>query len=117
MTCDRYADLFVLLRYSEQLQGWRKEFDAPWSRKKFLLFQYLLQQNRRLTEENRLVFDEKKKEMWRQASFNCFSTHDADQSVGFDFRLREFVTVTYGPTVVHVFPGLLSADFCRAIKT
>ena len=53
MTYGRLRDLFVLLRYSEQLQGPMKEFDAQMETASYrkmkdsrtLLLQYLLQQN------------------------------------------------------------------------
>ena len=65
MTYGRLGDLLVLLRYPEQLQGTSREFNAQLetaSLKKMkdcmiLLLQYLLQQNRSVTGEDKLAMD------------------------------------------------------------
>ena len=65
MTYGRLGDLFVLLRYHEQLRGPRREFAAQMETSSYrklkdwrtLLFQYLLQQNRSLTGEDEPVSD------------------------------------------------------------
>ena len=59
MIYGRLGDLFVLLRYPEQLQGSRREFDEQMETASYrklkdwstLFLQYLLQQNRSLTGE------------------------------------------------------------------
>ena len=63
MTYGRLGNLFVLLRYLEQLQGASREFNAQLEtasyRKmkdwRFLLLQYLLQQNRSITGEDKVA--------------------------------------------------------------
>ena len=63
MTYGRLGNLFVLLRYPEQLQGESREFNAQLEtvsyRKmknwKILLLQYLLQQNRSITGEDKVA--------------------------------------------------------------
>ena len=65
MTYGRLGDLLVMLRYPEQLQGTSSEFNAPLetvSLKKLkdwriLLLQYLLQQNRSGTGEDKVATD------------------------------------------------------------
>ena len=65
MTYGRLVELLVLLRYPEQLQGTSREFNAQLgtaSLKKMkdwriLLLQYLLQQNRSITEEDKVATD------------------------------------------------------------
>ena len=65
MTYGRLGDLLVLLRYPEQLQGTSREFNAQLetaSLKKMndwriLLLQYLLQQNRSVTGEDKVATD------------------------------------------------------------
>ena len=61
MTYGRLGDLFVLLRYPEQLQGASREFNAELETasyrkmkdRRILLLQYLLQQNRNVTGEDK----------------------------------------------------------------
>ena len=63
MTYGRLGDLFVLLRYPEQLQEPKREFDAQMETASYqklkdwctLLLQYILQQNRNLTGEDKPV--------------------------------------------------------------
>ena len=69
MSYGRLGDLFVLLRYPERLQGSRGEFAAqtetPQHGKmkdwRTLILQYLLQQNRSITGDNKPVYDEKER--------------------------------------------------------
>ena len=63
MTYGRLGDLLVLLRYSEQLQGASREFNAQLETVSFrkmkdwriVLLQYLLQQNRSITGEDKVA--------------------------------------------------------------
>ena len=63
MTYGRLDDLFVLLRYPEQLQGPKREFDAQMETASYrklkdwrtLLLQYLLEQKRSLTGEDKRI--------------------------------------------------------------
>ena len=65
MTYGRLGDLLVLLRYPEQLQGTSRKFNAQletaWLKKmkdwRILLLQYLLQQNRSVTGEDKVATD------------------------------------------------------------
>ena len=62
MTCGRLGDLFVLFKYPEQFN---KQLDRAAYRKmkdwRSLLLQYLLQQSRSLTGEDRFVSDDKER--------------------------------------------------------
>ena len=63
MTYGRLGDLFVLLSYPEQLQGASREFNAQLETASYqkmkdrsiLLLQYLLQQNRNVTGEDKVA--------------------------------------------------------------
>ena len=72
MTYVRLGDLFVLLRHPEQLEGPKREFDAQMETASYrklkglrtLLLQYLLQQNRSLTGEDKSVSVGSEVETW-----------------------------------------------------
>ena len=102
----------MLLRYPEQLQGPKREFDAQMETASYrklkdwrtLLLQYLLQQNRSVIGEDEPIST--KSEMKRCGGMPLLT--DLALMMRIDplaliFGLREFVTVVYGPTVVHVF--------------
>ena len=79
MNYGRLGDLLVLVRYPEQLQGTSREFNAQLEtaslRKKkdwrTLLLQYLLQQNRSVTGEDKVATDAC---IWRRICICCMST-------------------------------------------
>ena len=116
MTYGRLGDLFVLLRYPEQLQGPKRKFDAhmetAFYRKlkdwRTLLLQYLLQQNRSLTREDKPISG--RSELKRCGGMPWlidFALMMRIDPLALIFGLKElFVTVVYGPTVVHVFPDI-----------
>ena len=75
LTYGRLGELFVLLRYPEQLQGSSREFDAQMETASYrklkdwriLLLQFLLQQVRSLTGEDKLVSNENDARVSRHA--------------------------------------------------
>ena len=113
ITYGRLGDLFVLLRYPEQLQGPRRKLDAQMETASYLklkdwrtlLHQYLQQQNRSLTGEDKPLSD-------RNEVKNCGEVPlltDPAVMMRIDplaliFGLREFLTEVCGPIVTHMFP-------------
>ena len=115
MTYGRLGDLLVLLRYPEQLQGTSREFNAQletaslekmkdW---RILLLQYLLQQNRSITGEDKVATDAGECKQY------CGMPLLTDQAVmmridrlALIHGLREFVTVVHGPVMSFVFPDV-----------
>ena len=72
-----------------------------------LLLQYLLQQYRSLTGEDKPVSDGK--EMEKCGAMPLLTESTLMMRIGplvLIFGLREFVTVVYGPVVTHVFPDV-----------
>ena len=115
MTYGRLGDLLVLLRYPEQLQGRSREFNAQLetaSLKKMkdwriILLQYLLQQNRSITEEDKVATDAGECKQY------CGIPLLADLAVmmridtlALIHGLREFVTVVNGPVISFAFPDV-----------
>ena len=112
ITYGRLGDLFVLLRYPEQLQWTSREFNAQMETASYqnmkdwstLLIQYLLQQNRRVTGEDKVATG------ISECKQHCGMTLLTDLAVmmridplALVFGLREFVTVVYGPVMSHAF--------------
>ena len=102
MNDGRLGDWFVLLRYPEQLQGPRREFDAQMetaSHRKLkewrtLLLQYLLQRNRNLTREDKPVSDGNEvKKCGRYPLLTKIALMMWVDPLALIFGLREFVTV------------------------
>ena len=121
MTYGRLGYLFVLLRYTEQLQGPTREFDAQLETASYrklkewrtLLLQYLLQQNKSLAEEDKSVFNESEvKKCWGMPLLTDLSLMMRIDLLGLIFGLREIVTVVFGPTEAHVFPDV-QVEACR----
>ena len=115
MTYGRLDDLFVLLRYPEQLQGSKREFDAQMETASYrklkdwrtLLLQYLLQWNRSLTEDDKQISSKKEvKRCGGLSLLNDLTLRMLIDPLALIFGLREFVTVVYGPTVVQMFPDI-----------
>ena len=115
MTYGRLGDLFVLLRYPEQLQGLMTEFDAQLETLSYrklkdwgtLLLHYLLQQSRSLTGEDQPVSSRSEVRRCRgMPLLTDLALMMLIDPLDLIFGLREFVTVVYGPTVVHVLPDI-----------
>ena len=115
MTYGRLGYLFVWLRYTEQLQGPWREFDAQletaYYRKlndwRTLLIQYLLQQNRSLAEEDKSVSNESEvKKCGRMPLLTDLALMMRIEPLALIFGLKEIVTVVYGPSEAHVFPDV-----------
>ena len=113
MTYGRLGDLFVLLRYPEQLQGPRSEYDAQMETASYLklkdwrtlLHQYLLQQNRSLTGEDKPLSDRNEvKKCGGMPLLTDPAVMMRINPLALIFGLREFLTVVYGPIVTHIFP-------------
>ena len=115
MAYGRLVDLFVYLRYPEQLQGSRREFDAQMETASYrkpkdwrtLLPQYLLQQNRRLAGVDKPVSDEKeRKKCGGMPLLFDLTLKMLVDPLALIIGVREFATVIYGPTMTHVFPDV-----------
>ena len=106
MTYGRLGDLVVLLRYLNQLQGSTRDFDAQLETPSLLL-QYLLQQNRSPTGDDRPVSDERElKSCGGMLSITNLALIMRIDLLALIFGLRELVKVTYGPALTHVFPDV-----------
>ena len=115
MTYGRLGDLLVLLRYPEQLQGPSREFNAQLetaSLKKMkdwrtLLLQYLLQQNRSVTGEDKVATDASEcKQYCGMPLLTDLAVMMRIDPLALIHGLREFVTVMYGPVMSFVFPDV-----------
>ena len=106
MTYGRLGDLLVLLRYPEQLQGPSREFNAQLEtaslRKmknwRTLLLQYLLQQNRSVTGEDKVATDAGEcKQYCGMPLLTYLAVMMRIDPLVLIHGVREFVTVVYGP--------------------
>ena len=113
MTYGRLGDLLVLLRYPEQLQGASREFNAQLETASFrkmkdwriLLLQYLLQQNRIFTGEDKVTTGASEcKQYCGMPLLTDLAMMMRIDPLALVDGLREFVTVVYGPVVSIVFP-------------
>ena len=114
MTYGRLSNLLVLLRYPEQLQGATRHFNArlePASFRKMkalriLLLQYLLQQNRNFTEEDKLATGASECKQY------CGMSLLTDMAVMIRIDPLALVrglrssSVVYGPVMPFVFPDV-----------
>ena len=108
-------DLLVLLRYPEQLQGASREFnvqlETAWLRKmkdwRTLLLQYLLQQNRSVTGEDKVARDGgERKQYCGLHLLTDLAVMMRIDPLALIHGLREFVTVVYGSVMSFVFPDV-----------
>ena len=115
MTYGRLGDLLVLLRYPEQLQGTSREFSAQLEtaslRKmkdwRTLLLQYLLQQNRSVTGEDKVATDAGEgKQYCGMPLLTDLAVMMRIDPLALIHGLREFVTVVYGPVMSFAFPDV-----------
>ena len=115
MTYGRLGDLLVLLRYPEQLQGTSREFNAQLetaSLKKMkdwriLFLQYLLQQNRSITGEDKVATDAGEcKQYCGMPLLTDLAVMMRIDPLALIHGLREFVTVVYGTVMSFVFPDV-----------
>ena len=115
MTYGRLGDLLVLLRYPEQLQGPSREFNAQLEtaslRKmkdwRTLLLQYLLQQNRSVTGEDKVATDAGEcKQYCGMPLLTDLAVMMRIDPLALIHGLREFVTVVYGPVMSFAFPDV-----------
>ena len=78
------------------MKGWRT-----------LLFQYLLQQNRSLTGEDKIIAGASEiKKYGGMPLLTDLAVIMRINPLALVFGLREFITVVYGPVMSHVFPDL-----------
>ena len=105
----------MLLRYPEQLQGTSREFNAQLEtaslRKKkdwrTLLLQYLLQQNRSVTGEDKVATDAGEcKQYCGMPLLTDLAVMMRIDPLALIHGLREFVTVVYGPVMSFAFPDV-----------
>ena len=115
MTNGRLGDLLVLLRYPEQLQGASREFNAQLETTSFRkmkdwrihLLQYLLQQNRSFTREDKVATGASEcKQYCGMPLLTDLAVMKRIDPLALVHGLREFVTVVYGPVVSFVFPDV-----------
>ena len=115
MTYGRLGDLLLLWRYPEQLQGTSREFNAQLEtaslRKmkdwRTLLLQYLLQQNRSVTGEDKVATDAGEcKQYCGMPLLTDLAVMMRIDPLALIHGLREFVTVVYGPVMSFVFPDV-----------
>ena len=115
MTYGRLGYLFVLLRYPEQLQGASREFNtqletASYRKMKdsrILLLQYLLQQNRSITEEDKVATGASEcKQYCGMPLLTDLAVMMRIDPLALVHGLRKFVTVVYGPAMSYVFPDV-----------
>ena len=115
MTYGQLGDLLVLLRYPEQLQGPSREFNAQLetaSLKKMkdwrtLLLQYLLQQNRSVTGEDKVATNAgESKQYCGMPLLTDLAVMMRIDPLALVHGLREFVTVVYGPVMSFAFPDV-----------
>ena len=115
MTYGRLGDLLLLLLHPEQLQGTSREFNAQLEtaslRKmkdwRTLLLQYLLQQNRSVTGEDRVATDAGGcKQYCGMPLLTDLAVMMRIDPLALIHILREFVTVVYGPVMSFGFPDV-----------
>ena len=115
MTYGRLGDLLVLLRCPEQLQGPSREFNAQLEtaslRKmkdwRTLLLQYLLQQNRSVTGEDKVATDASEcKQYCGMPLLTDLAVMMRIDPLALIHGVREFVTVVYGPVMSFAFPDV-----------
>ena len=120
MTYGRLVDLLVLLRYPEQLQGTSREFNAQLETASLrimkdwrsLLLQYLLQQNRSVTGEDKVATDASEcKQYCGMPLLTDLAVMMRIDPLALIHGLREVVTVVYGPVMSFVFPDSLTQSF------
>ena len=115
MTYGRLGDLLVLLRYHEQLQGTSRELNAQLENASLrkmkdwrtLLFQYLLQQNRRVTGVDKVATDaEECRQYCGMPLLTDLAVMMRIYPLALIHGLRKFVMVVYGPVMSFVFPDV-----------
>ena len=115
MTYGRLGDLLVLLRYPEQLQGPSRELNAQLEtaalRKmkdwRTLLLQYILQQNRSVTGEDKVATDASEcKQYCGMPLLTDLAVMMRIDPLALIHGVREFVTVVYGPVMSFAFPDV-----------
>ena len=115
MTYGRLGDLLVLLHYPEQLQGTSRELNAQLETASLrqmkdwrnLLLQYLLQQNRSVTGEDKLATDAgESKQYCGMPLLTGLAVMMRIDPLALIHGLREFVTVVYGPVMSFAFPDV-----------
>ena len=112
MTYGQLGDIFVLLRYPEQLQGSSREFNVQLETASFrilndsrtLLTPSLVQQNKSLTgEDNTIEGASDCKKYGGMPLLTDLAVMMRINPLALVFGLREIVTVVYGPAMSHVF--------------
>ena len=109
MTYGRLGDLFLLLRYLEQLQESGREFNAHLETASYgkmkdwrtLLNQYLHQQNRIPTEENKTIGGVSARKNY--VGIHILTDLAVIGPLLLVFGLQEIVTVVYGPVMPQFF--------------
>ena len=124
MIYGRLGDFFVLLRYPKQLQGASREFNAQLesaSYKKMkdwriLVLQYLLQQNRSITGEDKVATGASEcKQYCGMPLLTDLAVMMRIDPLALVHELREFVTVVYGPLISYVFPDVQVKAYRKSV--
>ena len=121
MTYGRLGDLFVLLRYPEQLQGASREFNAQLETASYrkmkdwriLLLQYLLQQNRSITGDDKVATEASEcKEYCGMPLLTDLAVMMRIDPLALVHGLSEFFAVVYGHVMSYVLPDV-QVKACR----
>ena len=124
MTYGRLRDLLVLLHYPEQLQGPSREFNAQLEtaslRKmkdwRTLLLQYLLQQNRSVTGEDKVTTDAGEcKQYCGMPLLTDLAVMMRIDPLALIHGLLEFVTVVYGPVMSFACPDVQVKAYMNSV--
>ena len=124
MTFGRLGDLLVLLRYSEQLQGPSREFNAQLETASFrkmkdwriLLLQYLLQQKRSVTKEDKMATGASEcKQYCGMPLLTDLALMMRIDPLALVHGLREFFTLVYGPVMSFVFPDVQKKAYRNSV--
>ena len=121
MTYGRLGDLFLLLRFPEQLQGASREFNAQLETASYrkmkdwriLLLLFLLQQNRSVTGEDKVATGASEcKQYCGMPLLTDLAVMMRIDPLALVHGLREFSTVVYGPVMSYVLPDM-QVKACR----
>ena len=124
MTYGWLGDLFVLLRYPEQLQGASREINAQLETASYrkikdwriTLLQYLLQQNRSITGGDKVATGASEcKQYCDKPLLTDLPLMMRIDPLALVHGLRELVTVVYGPVMSFVFPDVQVKSYRNSV--
>ena len=121
ITYGRLGDLFELLCYPKELQGASREINAQLETASYrkmndwriLLLQYLLQQNRSVTGEDKAATGVNECKQYCDMPFlTDLAVMMRIDPLVLVHELREFATVMYGPVMSYAFPDVQVKSRC-----